>query len=370
MAGAARNNGGPLAGWPAYLIVLIVLGAALYSFAHRPLPPFPPTEIHPDRLLVNGLAQKGTRLIAAGELGHILYADNVDGPWTEAKIDHARGSTFTRARFVDDKTTLAVGHDGWIVRSTDNGESWKEVAYDEQRPDPLLGVAGPFDGKLYAFGAFGLFMSSSDMGQTWQTAPLTIVADEAAKKEPAKPAEPDPNADPFAAFSAKETQPDRHLNAMIALADGSLLLVGERGLMLQSRDSGATWKELPSIYAGSFFGALALAQDRVIVFGMRGNAFTSSDMGKTWQKSEMPLNVSLFSGTTLANNDVILVGDNNAVLKSSDFGAHFAILSQAEHRGLAAAIAEVVALPNGTLLTAGDGGVTRVGAHAPAGGAS
>lgn len=365
MAEPMRTGGGPLAGWPAYLVVAIVLVAAFYSFAHRPLPPFPATQIHADRLLVNGLAQKGTRLIAAGELGHILYADNPDGPWQEARVEPARGSTFTRAVFIDDKTALAVGHDGWIVRSTDGGVNWKEAAFDPNRPDPLLGVAGPFDGKLYAFGAFGLFMTSADQGQTWQAAPLTVTGDDSNKAQ-AKPAEVDPNADPFANFGKQEAQADRHMNQMISLSDGSLLLVGERGLLMQSRDSGATWKELPSIYAGSFFGALALPQDHVLVFGMRGNAFLSSDLGKTWQKSEMPLNISLFSGTVLPNGQVVLVGDNNAVLKSTDLGAHFTVFSQAEHHGLAASLSEVIVLPDGQLLTAGDGGVTRVGANATA----
>ena len=365
MDAAARTGGSPLAGWPAYLIVLLVLAAAVYSFAHRPLPPFPATEIHPDRLLVNGLAQKGSRLIAAGELGHILYADNADGPWHEAKIDPDRGSTFTRAAFIDDKTALAVGHDGWIVRSTDGGMTWKEAAFDPNRPDPLLGVAGPFDSKLFAFGAFGLFMSSNDMGQTWQSAPLVIDSGDK-KPEPAKRAEVDPNADPFANFGKEETQPDRHMNAMISLSDGSLLLVGERGLLLQSRDSGATWKELPSIYTGSFFGALALPQDHVMVFGMRGNAFVSGDLAKTWQKSETPLTISLFGGAVLPSGAVVLVGDHNAVLKSDDLGAHFTVASQAEHHGLAASLAEVVVLPNGQLLTAGDGGVSRPAASAPA----
>ena len=357
-------SGGALKGAPAYAVVLLVLGAAVYSFSHRPLPPFPPTEIHADRLLINGLALQGSRIVAAGELGHILYADSPDGPWIEAKIDKDRGSTFTRAAFTGDKTALAVGHDGWIVRSTDGGATWKEVAFDEQRPDPLLGVAGPFDGKLFAVGAFGLYETSTDGGVTWTNAPINIVKDE--KPGVKKAAAVDPNADPFANFTAGDAQPDRHMTAMVRLADGSLLLAGEKGLLLQSADLGASWKELPSIYEGSFFGALALPDGKVLVYGMRGNAFTSADNGKTWQKSEMPLNVSLFGGTLLADKSIVLVGDNNLVLKSTDGGAHFAVASQAAHHGLAASLAEVVALPGGGLLTSGDGGVLKM---ASAGGA-
>src|SRR5689334_25255050 len=169
-----KADGGLLGAWPALLVVGLVLLAALYSFAHRPLPPFPATAIHPDKLLVNGLAQRGSRLVAAGELGHILIADSPDGPWREAKVEPERGSTFTRVAFIDDKVALAVGHDGWIVRSEGGGETWKEAAFDQGRPDPLLGIAGPFDNKLFAFGAFGLFTTSEDGGKTWTTSPLVI----------------------------------------------------------------------------------------------------------------------------------------------------------------------------------------------------
>lgn len=360
--GGATANGGMLAAWPAHLMVLLVVAAALYSFSHRPLPPFAPTEVRPDKLLVNGLAQQGTRLIAAGELGHILVADNPDGPWRGARVEPARGSTFTRAAFIGDRLALAVGHDGWIVRSADGGESWQEMAFDEARPDPLLGIAGPYDGKLFAFGAFGLFMTSLDLGQTWETAPLTIEEADGAGKP-----EVDPNADPFANFAAQGSPADRHLNAMTRLPDGSLVLVGERGLVLQSRDLGATWKTLTSGYEGSFFGVLALTGEggvRVLAYGMRGNAYFTDDQGKTWTRAETPRMASLFSGTVLKGGDVVLVGDNNTILRSRDRGAHFALADEAKIRGLAAGLAEVLELPDG-LLTVGDGGIVRRPAPAP-----
>jgi photosystem II stability/assembly factor-like uncharacterized protein len=341
--------------WPAYLVVLLVFGAAVYSFAHRPLPPFPPTQIQADKLLVNGLARNGTRYVAAGELGHILIADSPDGPWREAKVAPERGSTFTRVAFIGENIALAVGHDGWILRSTDNGETWREVAFDDQRPDALISLAGPFDGKLFAFGAFGLYTTSSDGGQTWQVAPLEIVDDK--KKVEPKPAV-DPDADPFANFSEQsDSAADRHLNAMARLADGTLLLVGERGLVLRSADQGATWQPIDSGYQGSFYGVLPLADSKVLVFGMRGNAFVTADLGKTWQKAEVPVQVSLFSGTVLEDGQIVLVGDNNSVLVSKDRGATFMVASEAKIRGLAAGLAEVVAIPGGKLLLAGDIGV-------------
>ena len=347
----APATASPLASWPAWLMVVLVFVAAVYSFSHRPPPAFPATQIHPDKLLVNGLARSGERIVAAGELGHILVADGADGPWKEAQVEPARGSTFTRAIFIEDKVALAAGHDGWIVRSEDRGETWKEVAYDAARPDPVLGLAGPFDGKLFAVGAFGLSLVSTDNGVTWQPAPLQIAGEKKAA------AVVDPNEDPFASFSSADSGADRHLNAVARLADGSLLLVGERGLALRSTDLGATWTTLETGYAGSFFGVLALPDNGAVVFGMRGNAYTTADLGKTWTKSQTPVHVSLFSGKVLENGDVILVGDNNTILRSTDRGANFTVASEAKVRGLAAGLAEVVEMPGGKLLLAGDIGV-------------
>lgn len=336
--------------WPAYLVVALVLAAAVYAFSPRPNPPFPPTQIEPDGLQINGLAREGTRLLAVGELGHILFADDPKGPWQLAKIEPQRGSPLTQVAFVGEGLALAVGHDGWIVRSEDRGQSWKEVAFSEDRPDPLLGIAGPYDGRIFTFGGFGLFLASADMGQTWQ--PVSLVKQEAAAASAS-------DADPFAAYAqggAGGGVGDRHLNGMTRAGDGSLLLVGEKGLIARSTDNGSTWQQLPEIYAGSFFGIVSLPSNALVVFGMRGNAFRSADYGKTWTKSEVPETVSLFGGAVTPQGQPVLVGDNNIVLVSKDDGVSFSRSSHNERRLLAG----ILPLSEGEWLTTGEGGMRRL----------
>ncbi len=338
-------------GWPAYLLVLVVLGAAVYAFSPRPQPEFPATQIFPDRLLVTSLAASGKRVIAVGEQGHILFGDTGQ-PFQEAKVEPQRGSMLTRVMFIDDHTAIAVGHDGWIVRSEDRGATWKEATFDTEKPDPAIGIAGPFDGKLFAFGAFGLYETSTDGGKTWSKETLNI-ADEQKKKVV------DENADPFANFNGGGGGglSERHLNAMTKGPDGSLILLGEQGLMLKSKDNGASWHSLPQVYAGSWFGALNLPDGGLVAFGMRGNAFVSHDSGATWKKAEVPNNVSLFGGTVMSDGSIVLVGDNNCVFQSTDGGVHFKLAAQAEHHGLAAGLASVLPLSGGAVLTAGDNGL-------------
>lgn len=338
-------------GWPAYGFVLLVLGAAIYAFSPRHIPPFPPTQLQPDQLLITGLARQGTRLVAAGEQGHILYADDPGGPWTEASIDPQRGSTFTQVAFVGKNVALALGHDGWIVRSEDGGKTWKEVAFNPRQAQPLLGVAGPYDGTLLAYGAFGLLMRSTDLGKTWNPLPFDISA--APDAAGGKPKPVDPNADPFANYTTGDNLSGHHLYGMTQLDDGSLLLVGERGLLARSTDGGNHWTSLPQIYKGSFFGVLKPTPHSVLAFGMRGHAYLSTDAGKTWRRSAVPQVISLFGGTVLADGRVVLVGEQDSIFVSDDGGAHFSMVAQGDRGAMDA----VLGVAGDGLLTAGINGV-------------
>ncbi|MGH8430740.1 MAG: WD40/YVTN/BNR-like repeat-containing protein, partial [Solimonas sp.] len=276
------------------------------------------------------------------------------GGWHEARVDKPRGSTLTQVLPVEG-ALIAVGHDSWILRSEDRGETWTEVNFSTESSDPLLGIAGPYDHKLYAFGSFGLFMVSEDGGKTWKRETLTEEAGAEPAPAPPPAAEADPYADPFANFQAEKASGigDRHLNAMTRAPDGSLWLVGERGLLAHSTNGGQSWKAQPEIYAGAFFGVLALPSRALLVYGMRGNAFYSADQGRTWKKSQIPEALSLFGGTTTIQREVVLVGASNAVFVSGDGGVSFRRVSSSEQKGIAA----VLPLDSGEILTAGEGGI-------------
>ena len=79
VAQAGQNEKASNHGWPAAVFTGLVLGAALFAFSPRPQPVFPATQVYPDRVLVNGLAEDGKRIVAVGEQGHILIVKSV-GP--------------------------------------------------------------------------------------------------------------------------------------------------------------------------------------------------------------------------------------------------------------------------------------------------
>jgi photosystem II stability/assembly factor-like uncharacterized protein len=319
----------------------LVLGATAYSFSPRSLTAFPASSVKADGLQINGLAEQNGRWIAVGELGHILIADQAEGPWREARIESDRGSTLTQVAFVDDGIALAIGHDGWVLRSTDRGEHWDEVAFDEDLNEPLLAIGGPYDGVLHAVGGFGRYWVSNDLGASWTPRRIEEVtaADDATA-----------SGNPFAAFNAGIA--DRHLNAIVRLDDGRLLIAGEGGLIARSADGGATWTRLPDVYTGSFFGALALPDNGALVFGMRGHVFRSPDGGDTWVQAEVPDAVSLFGGYRQADGQIVLVGASNTLWISDDGGRRFRP-ALAHDRAILADLRPV----NGGWLTAGENGL-------------
>lgn len=331
-----------LSRWPAILMAVVVLSATAYSFSPRALAPFPASAIQPQGLQINGLAEQGGRWIAVGELGHILIADQADGPWREATVHESRGSTLTQVAFVAEGVALAIGHDGWILRSADRGETWDEVSFDEELNEPLLALSGPHDGVIHAVGGFGRYLVSTDLGERWTPRPVEEVEDE--------PASATASNQPFSNFS--QGIADRHFNALIQLDDGRLLLAGEGGLLARSADGGQTWRKLPSVYAGSFFGAMALPNNGALVFGMRGHVFLSEDGGDSWQQAEVPGVVSLFGGHRQDDGQIVLVGASNTLWISDDGGRTFRI-NLAHDRAILADVRPV----DGGWLTAGENGL-------------
>lgn len=386
--GSASSSGS----WPALVFTLIVAAAAAYAFSPRPAPPFAVTEVHPDGVLVDGLARQGDRLLAVGEQGNILYADSVKGPWHAAKVDPQRGSTLTKVKFIDDNVVLAVGHDGWILRSTDRGENWKEAFFiptpkgDDDSAGPASAdglIAPPPDASSSAEPPPDASSSAEPPADASMSAepPSSDWGDADAGSDAAMPLQPDPLlgiAGPyngrifaFGGFGlmlksedqgqswtrvTDETLGDHHLNAMVRAADGALIVVGERGMMARSTNNGDSWQLLPQVYDGSFFGVLALKSKALLAFGMRGHVFRSADDGKTWQESKVPSGSSLFGGNISASGSIVLVGAGSALLVSNDDGRSFTQPVDTDFHDLAT----VLPVTDSSWLVGGDGGIKLV----------
>ncbi|WP_454009336.1 WD40/YVTN/BNR-like repeat-containing protein [Aeromonas sp. Marseille-Q7275] len=242
------------------------------------------------------LARAGSRLVAVGQRGHILYSDDEGRRWQQARVPVS--SDLNAVTFPTPEQGWAVGGDGVVLHSQDGGASWQKqldgrqigelvlrhysalaraepvneswpqwVAegqrlVEEGADKPLLDVWFEDDRVGYVVGVFNLILRTQDGGLHW-----TPMQD-------------------------RTDNPDGlHLNA-IAPAGDVLYLVGEQGLLRKWEAQRQRFVSLPSPYDGSFFGLIGRS-DEVIVYGLRGHAYRSTDGGENWTRLVSPLPISI-----------------------------------------------------------------------------
>ncbi len=283
--------------------------------------------------LLTDIASAGSRQVAVGERGHVLLSDDQGHSWTQAQVPSQQ--LLTAVYFVDAQHGWAVGHDTQILATADGGATWRLQFQDTARQAPLLGLHFLDAQHGFAVGAYGVLLSTDDGGQHWQD------------------------------VSERLDNPDQlHLNAIAAIKDAGLVMVGEQGLMFRSADAGQTWQRLQGPYEGSLFGAVGTAQARtLLVFGLRGHVFRSTDFGDTWQPIAVqgergPLEAGLANARLLDDGTLLLVGEGGTVLRSIDDGQTFSRVTRPDRQALASAIA----VSDGLLLV-GENGVHHTDNH-------
>ena len=331
-------------------------------------------------------ATSGERILVVGEQGHILFSDDQGLSWTHADVPISLA--ITAVTFATD-SAWATAHDGVLLYSTDRGQSWQtkltgidvarlsvtaaeervkllEAALEQATPEtredlewalddatfavddataaieegittPLLNVWFANENDGYAMGAYGVFLHTSDGGSTWSL------------------------------DSNRLDNPDKyHLYGMTRSSAGTLLVAGEAGTLLRSRDGGQTWERPESPYAGSFFGTVAAGDGSLLVFGLKGNVFRSVDEGATWSAVDTGDQRTLLGGRIFSDGTIVLVGSAGAVLISDDNGASFKAIPTTGNR----VYSGVSRTADGRLLLVGFGGVSFMDSNAVSGGSS
>jgi len=225
---------------------------------------------------INDLATAGQSVVAVGERGIILIsADGKSWKQSPSPVDVLLNAVF----FLDSQRGWAVGYDAAILATEDGGKSWKLQSFSPGLNKPLMDVIFIDKQRGFAVGAYGLFKTTVDGGATWTD---------------------------FVDPIFEERQP--HLNALTRLRDGTLVLVGEAGLVAAS-DDGSTWRVVPLDYKGSLFSVAARGEHGAVVAGMRGNVYEVQDVNAgAWQQLKTGSTKTLFGLTSLGGDDLVAVG--------------------------------------------------------------
>ena len=284
-----------------------------------------------ESLLLDGAAV-GSRLVVVGERGHVLVSTDDGSSWTQAEVPTR--ALLTAVHMHDEHTGWAVGHDAVILRTGDGGETWTLVHQAPEEEIPLLDVWFRDERTGFAVGAYGYFLATGDGGETWTSRAIS--------------------------------EDDFHLNALVPVVESSpesqrsgpqrLYIAAEAGVAYRSDDGGTTWRELPSPYAGSWFGGLAPDENRVLLAGLRGHLFRSGDGGDTWTEVATGTQATLTGAVRLPSGSIVITGLEGSVLTSDDGGRSVSARRLPSREGISAALP----LAGGGVLLIGEFGVERL----------
>jgi photosystem II stability/assembly factor-like uncharacterized protein len=317
----------------------------------------------PSKVVLIAIANAGSRLVAVGEHGVIIYSDDNGITWRQSTVP--ADVTLTAVAFANASDGWAVGHYGVILHTSDGAASWQmqldgiqanqltlataksAVADHDQSPGAPLALrrAGIFmtDGPdkpflsllvsssrdVIAFGAYRMAMQTTDGGQTWVDWDLRI-------------------GDPLS----------HNLYDVAGLSSG-IYLVGEAGSIFRSTDSGRNFPAIKAPSDATLLSVLPTGDEGIFVCGVAGEAFRSMDSGKTWKSVNLDAQSNLTDGLALKSGTIIVASEDGNIYVSFDHARTFSLLPIVQPMALYG-LAEA---QNGDVAVVGSGGVIMIPAN-------
>jgi photosystem II stability/assembly factor-like uncharacterized protein len=276
-----------------------------------------------------GIARAGSRLVAVGQRGIVLYSDDKGRSWSQGQVPVR--SVLLDVFFANDNLGWAVGHDGVILHSADGGETWAkqldgyqlnesglayygglarenpdneayamvlgefEFAAEQGADKPFLTVYFADEKRGFAMGAYGFSVATEDGGANWvpvmEHGPLAF----------------------------------RHVFDYEIVGD-RFFLTQEMGYILTGQiGQRASVASIIPFYDGSFYTMTSSEQGDLLVAGLRAAAFRSDDGAQTWELLELPTSASINGSARLADGRIVLVSQNGELLVSDDDGRTFEV---------------------------------------------
>ncbi len=326
-------------------------------------------------------------------------------------------------QMVDAHEGWAVGDDGLILHTIDGGKTWERQASGTQGSLRALQFLDPFHGFVvgreegnFGLDSWGILLYTEDGGVKWQriayretpglfgirfvNPQVGFLLAESSATQPSGLYQTDNGGRSWTLITGERVpsvlaatfrdaehgllagqaglrnfnrgqlvaQPEPLLAGRTVRAiqqvGSTVILAGERGLLLRSSNGGVTWQpaleQIPPHMARSWdFNAIAMQGDRIWVTGRPGSIVLHSwDAGKTWQIQPTGQTMPLLGLHFLDEQRGVAVGALGTVLVTTDAGRNWTVQRRGGHRSAALLFsAKGQQLPLGTLaLQGGDEG--------------
>lgn len=283
------------------------------------------------RTVLLGLAQAGSRLVACGERGIIVFSDDAGVTWRQASVPVS--VTLTAMSFPNERRGWAVGHDGVVLRSDDRGQTWRRqpsAAASKGGGRALLDVE--FQDALSGtiVGAFGLLWTTVDGGEHW--------LEESARVDNPKGLH----------LYASRRQGKAHY------------IAGEQGFLARSADAGATFDRIGTPFGGTFFALAVDGDATVFVGGIRGVVLRSRDHAQSFERIVGPTPVSITSLRPMPNGALLAVNQAGDLMTLSAGSSAMTTLAAS-----GASLSAALPMPDGSFAAVGFFGATRITPNQP-----
>jgi photosystem II stability/assembly factor-like uncharacterized protein len=269
------------------------------------------------------IANAGTRVVAVGLRGLIIFSDDQGRSWRQARVPVQ--TDLVAVQFVNPVQGWATGHDAVILHTEDGGQTWikqldnrvaavtfpayyrkrialgdtsaasflKEVELNTQGDTslPFLSVffANPRQG--IAVGSFGMIVATDDGGKHWL---------------------------PW--LDHVDNKDFLNLNVIRKIGD-DLIIAGEQGGVYRYDEKRQSFVAVSTPYKGSFFD-VAGTDNFMVAVGLRGTVYRSADRGATWQHIDTLVKDS-FTTAAVVDSMTVLASAAGSVLVSRDQGLTF-----------------------------------------------
>lgn len=226
--------------------------------------------------------------VAVGEDGTVVRTSDDGASWKVTSRVTGLQTALTSVDFGSPSTGAALGGTA-VVFTNDTGKTWKRVNTGSGTTLYRLYYASP--SRVFCVGKSGTILISNDSAKTWKSIVL----------------------------ESSEDLRDIHFSS---LANG--VICATNGVRYTSKDSGKTWEFYSDNYANNMYAIdFANGKDGAIC-GELGAVYLTKDSAKTWQKQDVSPKGTCNDIIMLSSEKAIVVADWRAIYMTTNGGSTWA----------------------------------------------
>lgn len=273
--------------------------------------------------LVLGFATHRGGVVAVGGQGRDLFLLADDGWHFRGKRSPGKG---LRNAWWNDHGIWVVGEYGYAARSSDGGATWEKIPTGTS--GCLFGVVQDSEGVFWIAGDNGYVARATDGGVKFKK--VKGVSQSIGRIAATPKGVLIPTDDPGYLYVARGREITKtaivtedsqgtctDLMAATVTPRGTIVTVGNKGVVIRSEDDGATFTHVDIGATGLLAGIDVLADGRVIVVGASGGIYVSSDDAKTFTRLDQHVTTAMLWCVRRTGTGAVVGGTDGVVLRLS-----------------------------------------------------